>query len=55
MTTATADIDNLISLRNFQKKVSDLGHFYTPYKSTKDLLYQLRNQLDRIFEEMNLL
>ena len=45
-------MDDLISLKKFQEKLDDLGHFYTPYNSIEDLKRQLDNQLDKILEEM---
>ena len=42
------NMDDMQSLKNFQKYISDLGHFYTPYKSIEDLLRQLDNQFDKI-------
>ena len=45
-------MDDLISLKKFQEKLKALGHFYTPYTSIEDLNRQLKNQLDKILEEM---
>ncbi len=46
------NMDDLISLNNFKKKLSDLGHFYTSYKTIEDLTGQLRNQLDKIIADL---
>ncbi len=35
-------------LIEFKKKLSELGHFYTHYKSIEDLKYQFLKQLDRM-------
>ena len=35
-------------LSKFKKRLSDIGHFYTSYKSIDDLKYQFRKQLDRL-------
>lgn len=32
----------------FKKRLSEIGHFYTKYKNTEDLLLQFRKQLDRL-------
>ncbi|HTR11711.1 MAG TPA: macro domain-containing protein [Roseiarcus sp.] len=50
--------DDLASLWGFQKKLNDLGHFQTVYKSIDDLKYQFSRQLDKLsennFERLNL-
>ena len=46
------DLEDLTSLKNFQSKLKELGHFYTSYKSIEDLQRQLKNQLDKIFPQM---
>ena len=51
LTTSTVNLQNLQSLINFQQKVSGLGHFYTMYKSTEDLILQLKKQLDKILQQ----
>ena len=48
------NLEHLTSLKNFQKKLSDMGHFYTRYNNTEDLLRQLDNQLDKILSEEGL-
>ncbi|MEM6966596.1 MAG: hypothetical protein AAF573_17660, partial [Bacteroidota bacterium] len=50
ISTSTANQENLMTLWNFQKKLEDIKHFYTKYKSTEDLERQLREQLDKILE-----
>jgi hypothetical protein len=45
-------VEDLISLKNFKEKLDGLGHFYTSYNSIEDLSGQLKNQLDRIIEDM---
>jgi hypothetical protein len=32
----------------FKKRLSEIGHFFTKYNSTEDLLFQFRKQLDRL-------
>lgn len=41
----------MISLLDFQKKVKELGHFYTTYKSVEDLKLQIGNQLSKLEED----
>jgi internalin A len=41
----------LMSLWEFQAKLSDLGHFYTTYSSTADLQKRFRDQLDKLLDE----
>ena len=52
ISTSNMNLDDLIGLQSFKEKLSALGHFYTIYKSTEDLIRQLKNQLDKIFDEM---
>jgi len=52
ISTSDMNLDDLVSLQRFKEKLNVMGHFYTPYKSTEDLIRQLNNQLDKIFEEM---
>jgi hypothetical protein len=40
--------DDLLSLLAFQKRLRDLGHFYTVYKSVEDLKFQFDRQLDKL-------
>lgn len=42
------DVDDLISLRDFKKKLGELGHFYTEYGSDADLKRRFRDQLDKL-------
>jgi hypothetical protein len=46
--------NGLISLWDFQEKLSSLGHFHTKYSSTEDLQLQFKRQLDRLMEERKL-
>ena len=46
------DLEDLTSLKNFQSKLKELGHYPTSYESSKDLQRQLKNQLDKILPEM---
>jgi len=39
------------SLRSFQKRLGDLGHFYTMYSSIEDLKVKFWDQLDRVIEQ----
>lgn len=41
----------LQSLEVFQKKLGDLGHFYTRYEDASDLKLQFRDQLERLMEK----
>jgi len=42
--------DEVLSLLQFQKDLKELGHFFTSYKSTSDLLFHFSNQLKKIFD-----
>ncbi len=46
--TGSLNRKDLLSLLNFQDKLDQLGHFYTRYKSTEDLLLKFGNQLDKL-------
>ncbi len=46
--TGSLNRRDVLSLLNFQEKLDQLGHFYTRYKSTEDLLHQFGNQLDKL-------
>ncbi len=48
--TGSLNRRDLLSLLNFQEKLDQLGHFYTRYKSTEDLLFKFGNQLDKLAE-----
>jgi internalin A len=41
----------LQSREAFQKKLTDLGHFYTRYEDAKDLKLKFRDQLERLMEK----
>jgi hypothetical protein len=43
--------EDLISLWNFQDKLSGLGHYHTHYKGIEDLKLQFQIQLDKLIEE----
>jgi len=43
--------EDLVSLWNFQDKLSDLGHYPTHYTSIEDLKLQFQTQLDQLIEE----
>ena len=47
-------VTDLMRIKRFKKKLENLGHFYTLYKSQEDLTKQLKNQLDKIIEEISL-
>ena len=54
---ATVDIDSLPqedfnSLRDFQKKLQDRGHFYTRYPNIEDLKLRFRDQIPKIRERL---
>jgi len=38
------------SVIEFQKQLSSIGHFYTRYNNTEDLLLQLDDQFEKIFK-----
>lgn len=46
-----SDEDDKKSLLAFQKKLAVLGHFYTRYQNTEDLLLQFGNQLDKLADK----
>ena len=52
LTTSSVNLEDLISLKNFQSKLDSLGHFFTNYKSIEDLERQLGNQLDKNFSKI---
>lgn len=43
--------DEVLSLLQFKKKLSALGHFYTGYDNIEHLKRQFRDQLDRLLEQ----
>jgi hypothetical protein len=42
--------DDVLSLLQFKKKLSDLGHFYTLYKNIDELRYKFNQQLDKLVD-----
>ena len=44
--------EDLNSLWEFQEKVQQLGHFYTPYENIQDLKLRFRDQLDEILAKL---
>ena len=40
--------NEVVSLLNFKKKLSDLGNFYTSYDDIEHLKRQFRDQLDKL-------
>lgn len=42
--------DEVLTLLNFKKKLSALGHFYTSYENLPDLKLRFRDQLDKMLE-----
>jgi hypothetical protein len=57
ISTGNLDLENLTSLKAFQKKLDELGHFYTRYKSIDELKFHFNRQLDKLaangFFELN--
>jgi len=51
VSTSSSHRDDLLSLWNFQTKLSGLGHYHTEYKSIEDLQKQFRDQLDKLRDE----
>lgn len=46
---STADLnDDILSLLQFKKKLSSLGHFFTVYKNSEDLQLRFGQQLDKL-------
>jgi len=48
VSTSDVDVDDLISLRDFKKKLGELGHFWTEYESVEGLQKHFRDQLDKL-------
>ena len=46
-----SDEDDKKSLLAFQEKLAELGHFYTRYQNTEDLLLQFGSQLDKLADK----
>ena len=40
--------DDILSLLQFKKKLQNLGHFYTPYKSIDELKFKFDQQLEKL-------
>ena len=48
----TGDIDrNIITMLDFKKKIEDLGHFLSRYKSMEDLQWQFGRQLEKLYRD----
>jgi len=45
------DMDDFLSLKSFQKKLKELGHFQTTYKSLGDLKAHFGDQLDKLMND----
>lgn len=50
LSSKNADLANLKSLEDFKAKLSDMGHFYTNYKSTEHLKRHFGDQLRMLLE-----
>ena len=48
ISTGSLNLDDLISLKSFQKKLDDLEHFYTRYKNIDELKLHFSQQLDKL-------
>jgi hypothetical protein len=48
VSTSDVNVDDLISLRDFKKKLGELEHFYTEYESIDGLQKHFRDQLDKL-------
>lgn len=48
VSTNASNRDDLMSLWDFQKKLGELGHFYTEYESVGGLQNHFRDQLDKL-------
>ncbi|MGP0591039.1 COR domain-containing protein, partial [Nitrospira sp. T9] len=46
-----ANLDDLQSLRKFQDRLKELGHFWTKYDNTEHLKRQFRDQLDKLLDQ----
>ena len=44
-------INDLVSLRNFQQQLSDLGHFYTRHDDVNDLKHKFNEQLFKLLPQ----
>lgn len=43
---------DIVSLINFQQKLSDSGHFYTKYDGIKDLKFKFNEQLEKVLPKL---
>ena len=51
VSTSASNRTDLESLWNFQKKLKQLGHFFTRYKNTEHLEQQFKDQIEKLREE----
>ncbi|MEM1293249.1 MAG: hypothetical protein AAGH67_17435 [Cyanobacteria bacterium P01_H01_bin.162] len=51
VSTSASNRDALMSLWDFQRKLSDLGHFQTEYESIDELKRHFRDQLDKLEDD----
>ncbi|PSN17281.1 hypothetical protein C7271_18550, partial [filamentous cyanobacterium CCP5] len=51
VSTSNVDLDDLITLRDFKQKLSNLGHFYTEYEAIDGLQRHFRDQLDKLQDD----
>ncbi|QUY40769.1 COR domain-containing protein [Acaryochloris marina] len=54
VSTSDVNVDDLISLRDFKDKLSNLSHFYKEYESIEGLQGHFRGQLDKLREDKRL-
>jgi hypothetical protein len=45
------NVDDFVGLNNFKKRIGELGHFFTLYKSIEELKYLFSEQLDKLFDK----
>jgi hypothetical protein len=45
------NVDDLVGLNNFKKRIGELGHFFTLYNSIEELKYLFSEQLDKLFDK----
>ncbi len=46
----SASKEDKLSVEQFQQKLDGLGHFYTVYKNTEDLLFKFSEQLEKLVD-----
>ena len=46
------ELDDLRSVKEFQTKLKELGHFQTVYKSSDDLKFKFSNQLEKVLSQI---